>query len=49
MKWPTSDLSLLLGWPDKQLLDAYQRTSGASGDREADVLLKEIKRRNLDI
>jgi len=50
LKWPTVDLSLLLGWSDKQLIAAYQQTSGTPGDhREADLLLKEIKRRNLDI
>lgn len=49
LKWHTADLSLLLGWSDKQLIAAYQQTSGTPGDREVDLLLKEIKRRKLDI
>jgi hypothetical protein len=42
-------MSLTLGWTDKQLLDGYQRTSGTPGAPEVDLILKEIKRRNLDI
>ncbi|WP_269430560.1 hypothetical protein [Sphingomonas sp. Ag1] len=34
---------------DKDLLAAYQRTTGEPGDPEADALLAEIERRNLDI
>lgn len=49
LRWRTTDPSLLLGWTDKQLLDTYQQTDGAPGEREAHLLLKEIKRRNLDI
>lgn len=49
LRWPTSDMSLTLGWTDKQLLDGYQRTSGTPGAPEVDLILKEIKRRNLDI
>jgi hypothetical protein len=49
LRWPTTDLSLILGWSDKQLLDAYQQTDGSRGNREAELLLREIKRRNLDI
>jgi hypothetical protein len=38
-----------LGWADEQLLAAYQRADGVSKNREANLLLREIKRRNLDI
>lgn len=34
---------------DEALLAAYQDTSGEPGDPEADALLAEIERRNLDI
>jgi hypothetical protein len=40
---------LILGWSDKQLIDAYQQTDGRRGNREAELLLREMKRRNLDI
>jgi hypothetical protein len=49
LRWRTTDLSLLLGWTDEQLLEGYKQTDGTPGDREANLLLKEIKRRNLDI
>jgi hypothetical protein len=48
LRWRTTDPSLLLGWTDKQLLDTYQQTDGTPGNREVDLLVKEIKRRNLD-
>jgi hypothetical protein len=34
---------------DSDLLAAYQRTTGEPGDADADTLLAEIERRNLDI
>lgn len=34
---------------DRDLLAAYQRTNGEPGDAEADALLAEIQRRELDI
>lgn len=34
---------------DEALLRAYQATTGEPGDPEADALLAEIERRNLDI
>jgi hypothetical protein len=34
---------------DSELLAAYQRTNGEPGNVEADALLAEIERRNLDI
>jgi hypothetical protein len=34
---------------DQDLLAAYQRTNGEPGSAEADALLAEIERRNLDI
>lgn len=34
---------------DQDLLAAYQRTNGEPGDPEADELLAEIERRNLDV
>lgn len=34
---------------DEELLRAYQRTTGEPGDVEADLLLTEIERRNLDV
>lgn len=40
---------VLLPASDGDLLQAYQRTSGSPGDREADALLAEIGRRNLDV
>lgn len=33
---------------DEDLLAAYEQTSGAPGDEDADALLAEIKRRGLD-
>jgi hypothetical protein len=33
---------------DRDLLAAYQRTTGEPGDREADALAAEIARRGLD-
>ncbi len=33
---------------DRDLLAAYQRTTGEPGDPEADALEKEIERRELD-
>ncbi len=34
---------------DEELLRAYQRTTGEQDDVEAETLLKEIERRELDI
>lgn len=34
---------------DEQLLDAYQATTGTPGDPEADRLIAEIQRHELDI
>jgi hypothetical protein len=34
---------------DRDLLAAYQRTNGEPGNAEADALLAEIERRNLDL
>ncbi|WP_269450413.1 hypothetical protein [Sphingomonas sp. CCH5-D11] len=34
---------------DRDLVAAYQRTTGEPGDAEADALLAEIARRNLDL
>lgn len=34
---------------DRDLVAAYQRTSGEPGDAEADALLAEIARRELDL
>jgi hypothetical protein len=34
---------------DRDLVAAYQRTTGEPGDAEADALLAEIERRNLDL
>lgn len=34
---------------DRELLAAYQRTNGEPGEPEADALLAEIERRNLDL
>lgn len=33
---------------DRELLSAYEETSGESGDPIAEALLEEIKRRGLD-
>lgn len=49
IRWTTTDPAILELWTDKQLLDAYQQTSGEPGDAEADALLAEIQRRDLDI
>lgn len=35
--------------PDEDLLAAYERTSGEPGKPEADMLLAEIERRELDL
>lgn len=43
-----TDPSLLLGWSDDRLLHAYQQTDGGD-DPWVKALVKEIKRRNLDI
>lgn len=37
------------GMSDEALRAAWQRTTGEPGDPEADALLAEIARRNLDI
>ena len=34
---------------DASLLEAYQRTNGEPGNPEADELLAEIEKRNLDV
>jgi hypothetical protein len=34
---------------DRALLAAYQRTNGEPGNAEADAMLAEIERRDLDI
>ncbi|WP_198352535.1 hypothetical protein [Sphingomonas sp. MA1305] len=49
ISWATTDPAILIMWTDKQLLDAYQRTSGEAGDPEVEALLAEMQRRDLDI
>jgi hypothetical protein len=39
----------LARFSDRDLLAAYQRTDGAPGNQEADALVAEIERRELDI
>ena len=34
---------------DRELLEAYEQTTGRANDMVANALLAEIKRRNLDI
>jgi len=34
---------------DAELIAAYQRTNGEPGNQEADALIAEIERRNLDL
>ena len=49
ISWATTDPAILIMWTDKQLLDAYQQTSGQAGDPEVEALLNEIQRRELEI
>lgn len=41
--------SYLRRWTNSELLVAYQRTTGEAGDVEADRILAEIERRDLDL
>ncbi|MDP1026416.1 hypothetical protein Q5H91_04260 [Sphingomonas sp. KR1UV-12] len=48
IQYPT-DPDLIRALSDEQLLEAYERTTGAACDAEADALLEEIRRRELDV
>lgn len=48
IQYPTAP-DLVAELSDADLLAAYQRTTGEEGDAEADVLLAEIERRELDV
>lgn len=48
IQYPT-DPEYLREWSDADLLAAYQRTDGAPGNAQAEVVLAEIERRDLDV
>lgn len=47
--WSSTYNEQVKAMPNADLLAAYQRTTGEPGDLDADGLLAEIERRNLDI
>lgn len=49
INWDSTYEEQVKALPDANLLAAYQRTSGEPGVADADALLAEIKRRNLDV
>ena len=48
IRWLT-DESIIREWSDDVLLAEYQKTSREPGDPEADRILDEIQRRDLDL
>ena len=48
INWNDTHDEQLKAMPDADLLAAYERTNGEPGNPEADALLAEIRRRNLD-
>ncbi len=49
ISWDNTHDEQVRAMPDVDLLAAYQRTTGEPGDLNADALVAEIERRNLDI
>ena len=46
--YPT-DAEFIREMTDEQLVEAFEHTSGAADDPEANALLEEIQRRGLDV
>ncbi|WP_353442648.1 hypothetical protein [Sphingomonas faeni] len=49
IQWNDTQNEQARAMSDADLLAAYQRTTGEPGDQQADALLAEIERRDLDI
>jgi hypothetical protein len=49
IQWTDTHDEQVKAMTDAALLAAYQRTEGEPGNPEADALLAEIKRRELDV
>lgn len=49
IRWLDTFADQVRAFSDADLFAAYQRTDGEPGNPEADALLAEIKRRELDI
>lgn len=49
IKWTDTHDEQVKAMTDAELCAAYQRTDGEPGNPEADALLDEIRRRDLDV